>query len=146
MDLVIARFREESEDVFANIHLKAYSVVDGGASSSLRAVVTALEAYESLGLPLDIIDRLNIVVIGGSGGFQVDHLISLDVEHLANNIVLLANTLHELAHIWISSTLKPERPEDLWLSEALPDFLMVRALQTLGYSETAQRIISKNST
>jgi hypothetical protein len=101
------------------------------------------EAYGELGLPLNIMDNLSIVVIEGSGGFQVDHLISLDVEHLANDIILLANTLHELAHIWIGSILKPERPEDLWFSEALSDLLMVRALQTLGYSEAAPRIVSR---
>jgi len=140
VDLVVLRRRAEKRLALEGKEVVVVSETLDGVGEAVKGLREAIAFYYGLGFPAPQ-EELYVAIMGGSGGFRNDYLLSLDTAHLENSATALANALHEYAHTWLGSLLKPRSSEDLWVFEALPDYLAASGLDASGLHEQAKRIL-----
>ncbi len=143
VELVIARFKVWDKGLIRDKNVLIASTIDIDLRRFKKLLGEIIGFYEEkLGL-YNPYRTLNVAVIEGSYGFHGGRLLALDTMHFTNEEVLVATLAHEYIHTWIGVLLKPCKPDDLWLIEALTDYLALYALTKIGYKELANKILEK---
>jgi len=125
--------------------IDARMIVSRGSGASVSDIEAALSAaidfYRSLDLeiPFTSLD----IVIAESGSFTSGRMIVVNSSLARYRTPLLLSMVHGLAHIWWLGFIKPASPEDVWLFEAIPEYLTTVSLARFGLTELHQRRLNE---
>lgn len=107
---------------------------DAAQAPELARIVTALERYTDLPLPLAKLDL--VAVPEFFGAMENPGLITIERDALVGGRERVAVLAHELAHQWFGNLVTPAWWDHLWLSEAFATWLATKIADELGAQRT----------
>jgi len=114
----------------------------GASVSDLEAALAAaIDFYRSLDLemPFSSMD----LVIADTGSFTSGRMLVINSSLARYKTPLLLSIVHGLAHVWWLGFIKPASPEDVWLFEAVPEYLTTISLAKFGLTQLHQKRLNE---